>query len=268
MALKMKKYTNINDAMIELHERLNGWITVNRGALREPLTLTTQELKDLYQQDIAIITKIPRKHVTDSFMLDYINGLCKEGFDVALAMYRTLITEQLLSEHKKVTKEIRSIRQNINKNRALNQHDYNTDFKKEVCYYTLHAMLKTAYVDCVARIRNVSEISFLEWLQSAESNAFIANCYIAVSNAEIYISEKDTTTKLSYTTKDLSDWSKKVEKQALREEIEYEEDRRHYIEELRQKSRLDDFDIDLALYEKDLKIKELEEEMKVLRTMK
>ncbi|EQB0496068.1 hypothetical protein ACYAPA_003906 [Vibrio mimicus] len=277
-----RKFVDLDEALLTISNEINDLSEKEAGFLRYKPSMTPKQLHDMLKGRIAQQHRMKRKLVTDAMVIECINAT-EKSYSLAKLIYRELVNFFAVSAHDKKVEETKAIQAKIDFFIKRHQeheagiqgeygHDFETDFSHQVDMSTLHSMVLNAWFENVHPIRKVSEATFKEWVESPESDAFVVTCYIAICNAEKFISTKteDQEETLHYTTRDIERYAAIRERGAIYDQIEYEQERKDRYQELYEqagKGCEDQVLFELQVFTHDEEIKRLQERRDSLKEL-
>lgn len=268
-----RKFVDLDEALLTISNEINELSEKEAGFLRYKPSMTPKQLHDMLKGRIAQQHRMKRKLVTDAMVIECINAT-EKSYSLAKLIYRELVNFFAVSAHYKKVEETKAIQAKLDffiKRQQDHEagiegeygHDFETDFSHQVDMSTLHSMVLNAWFQNVHPIRKVSETTFKEWVESPESDAFVVTCYIAICNAENFISTKteDREETLHYTTRDIERYAAIRERSAIYDQIECSQERKDRYQELyeqAEKGSEDQVLFELQVFTHDEEIKRLQ----------
>ncbi|CAH6801291.1 hypothetical protein VCHA43P277_30417 [Vibrio chagasii] len=277
-----RKFVDLDEALLTISNEVNNLAENEAGFLRFKPSMTPKQLHDMLKGRIAQQHRMKRKLVTDAMVIECINAT-EKNYSLAGLIYRELVNFFAVSAHDKKVEETKAIQAKIDfftKRQRDHEagiegeygHDFDTNFSHQVDMNTLHSMVLNAWFENVHPIRKVSETTFAEWLESNESDCFVVTCYIAICDAEKFISTKteDQEETLHYTTRDIERYAAIRERGAIYDQIEYEQERKDRYQELYEqagKGCEDQVLFELQVFTHDEEIKRLQDRRDSLKEL-
>ncbi|MCG9630151.1 hypothetical protein [Vibrio sp. Isolate30] len=277
-----RKFVDLDEALLTISNEVNDLAENEAGFLRYRPSMTPKQLHDMLKGRIAQQHRMKRKLVIDAMVIECINAT-EKNYSLAGLIYREMVNFFAVSAHDKKVEETKEIQAKIDffiKRQQDHEtgdecelgHDFETDFSQTVDMSTLHSMVLNAWFENVHPIRKVSETTFKEWVESPESDAFVVTCYIAICNAEKFISTKteDQEETLHYTTRDIERYAAIRERSAIYDQIEYSQERKDRYQELYEQAEKgceDQVLFELQVFTHDEEIKRLQERRDSLKEL-